>query len=424
MKSPRHNVAKSITIWQKLNPSRPTDVAGLARVRVFAPSIPLKIWKLAMSPNKTMNRIQVPIVLLLSIWFSATAGAQRLMADEHPVPSSPAWLTYSGGDGPGAGKHIVLIAADQEYRSEQSMPMLAKILATHHGFACTVLFGVNDKGQVDPTMPVYPNKGEESNFKEHNIPGLEYLEKADLVIFFTRLLTLPREQQELIVRYLDSGKPILGLRTANHGFRHELPYKIAGKQVQFGNHILGGSFMSHHGNWHQDSTRGDLVAEMKEHPILTGVKDIWGPSDVYRTFKEGGNLPEGCTALVLGQPLLGRKRGGQDNPVKEALPVAWFKNWQTSDGKTARVFHSTMGSGKDFESAGLRRLVVNASYWCLGLESEISAINSVAYVGQYEPLASGFDYVKLGVIPQMPHAYDTNDTPAENSCSEVPVKCQ
>ena len=95
---------------------------------------------------------------------------------------NPQWLTYPGGDGPGKGKRIVLIAADQEYRSEESMPMMAKVLSTHHGFDCTVLFAVNDKGEVDPTMPVYPEKGKE--FKEHHIPGLEHLASADLVIFF------------------------------------------------------------------------------------------------------------------------------------------------------------------------------------------------------------------------------------------------
>jgi hypothetical protein len=97
----------------------------------------------------------------------------------HPVPENPLWLTYRGKDGPGKGKHIVLIAADQEYRSEQSMPMMARILSEKHGFDCTVLFGVNDQGMVDPTMPVYPKKGEEDAFKHHNIPGLEHLEKAE-----------------------------------------------------------------------------------------------------------------------------------------------------------------------------------------------------------------------------------------------------
>ncbi len=334
-----------------------------------------------------------------------TAAAQQFCAAEQQVSESPAWLSYSGEKGPGTGKHVVLIAADQEYRSEQSMPMLAKILANHHGFQCTVLFGVNDMGQVDPTMPVYPVKGEEEKFRPHSIPGLEHLEQADLVIFFNRLLTLPQGQQEQIVRYLDSGKPLIGLRTANHGFRPELPYKIADKQVQFGRDILGGTFLGHHGNWHRDSTRGDLVVAMRDHPILRGVSDIWGPSDVYRTYKQGEQLPEGCTALVLGQPLIGREVDGVDNPDKEPLPVAWIKNWQTSDGQSARVFHSTMGSGKDFECEGLRRLVVNASYWCMGLENEIAATSSVAYVGEYKPLASGFDYAKLGVSPQIPAAY-------------------
>ncbi len=137
----------------------------------------------------------------------------------------------------------------------------------------------------------------------------------------------------------------------------------------------------------------------------TGVSDIWGPSDVYRTYKQGEQLPEGCTALVLGQPLIGREPGGPDNPEKEALPIAWIKHWQTSDGKTSRVFHSTMGSGRDFENAGLRRLVCNAAYWCVGLESKISATSRVEYLGEYKPWGSGFDYETLGVIPQLTRAY-------------------
>jgi len=215
---------------------------------------------------------------------------------------------------------------------------------------------MNEDGLVDPTTPVYPKKGAEDQFKSHHIPGLEQLADADLVIFFTRLLTLPDDQLEHIVAYLDSGKPIIGLRTANHGFRRALPYKIGDKkQVHFGREILGGSFMGHHGNWHRDSTRGDVIDAVKDHPIVRGVKDIWGPSDVYRTYKEGTGLAEGCTALVMGQPLIGREHGGADNPKKIPLPVAWYKHWETSGGKKARVFQSTMGSAKDLESEGLRR---------------------------------------------------------------------
>ncbi len=325
-------------------------------------------------------------------------------AEAHPVPKSPLWLTFDGGDGPGKGKHVLLLAAEQEYRSEQSMPMMAAILAARNGFDTTVLFSVNADGLVDPTMPTDPVKGKEAEFKGHNVPGLEYLASADLVILFNRHLTLPADQMAKIVDYLDSGKPFIAIRTANHGFRGPIPYEIDGKQVRLAD-IVGGAFMNHHGNWHQDSTRGDIVEAMKDHPILTGVEDIWGPSDVYRTYKEGGSLPEGCTALVLGQPLIGRKQGGADNPEKEPLPVVWFKTWKTSKGKEARVLHSTMGSAADFESPGLRRLIINGVYWGLGMEDKISPDTSVDYVGEYKPLDTGFDYKNLGVTAHKPEFY-------------------
>jgi outer membrane protein assembly factor BamB len=331
-----------------------------------------------------------------TIFFNQSLGDEPAPAEPHNTP----WLTYPGGDGPGKGKRIVLISAEQEYRSEQSMPMIAKILSQHHGFDCTVLFGVNARGEVDPTMPVYPEKGKEAEFKEHHIPGLEHLASADLVIFFTRLLTLPPTEQQQIVDYIDSGKPLIALRTANHGFRGPLPYKINGKQVRWGEDILGGSFMNHHGRWHADSTRGFFDKDHAQHPILTGVTDIWGDSDVYRTYKEGTNLPPECTALVWGQPLMGRKPDDLPNDKLELLPVAWVKPWQTSDGKTARVFHCTMGSGIDLKSPGLRRLVINSAYWCIGMEESISASRSVEIVGSYEPLESGFNYDELGVKPR------------------------
>lgn len=323
----------------------------------------------------------------------------------HPVPESSEWLAYPGGDGPGKGKHIVLITADQEYRSEQALPMMAGILSKHHGFDCTVLFGMNDEGKVDPTMPVYPDKGKEAEFKEHTIPGLEHLASADLVIIVTRLLTLPDDQLKNIVSYLDSGKPIIALRTANHGFRSPLPYQMNGKTVRFGEDILGGTFLGHHGNWHADSTRGTIVEALKDHPIATGVTDIWGPSDVYRTYPEGSSLPADCTALVWGQPLVGRNHDDKPNLRKEPLPVAWFKIWKTSEGKKARIFHSTMGSARDLESPDLRRLITNAAYWGMGLEKAITPDRSVDYTAPYKPLASGFNYEKLGVIPKLPASY-------------------
>ena len=306
------------------------------------------------------------------------------------------WLEYSGKQGlPGNGKKVVLIAADQEYRSEQSMPMLAKMLAERHGFDTTVLFALNEDGLVDPTQKI---KWEDETVM-HNIPGLEKLADADLMILFSRLITLPDAQLQHFYDYLDSGKPIMAFRTANHGFIG-FDYQLDGKRINFGEAVLGGSFRGHHGRWHQDSTLGRVIESVKDHPVVRGVDTMWGPTDVYRTYPEGGSLPEGCTALVMGQPQLTREEGSGDNPDLIPLPVVWVKSWTGRTGKTARVFHSTMGSGKDFEDVDVRRVAVNATYWCLGLEDQIDPQSNVDPVGEYAPLVSGFNYPKLGVKPR------------------------
>ncbi len=316
--------------------------------------------------------------------------------NEIPAADAPQWLTYPGGDGPGKGRHIVLISAEQEYRSEQSLPMLARILSERHGFKCTVLFSLNQDGLVDPTQKI---RWQDKSVM-HSIPGLELLKSADLMILQSRLITLPEAQVQHVVDYIDSGKPVIGIRTANHGFLQSFPYKLNGKKVKFGDDVLGGAFRGHHGNWHRDSTRGIVVPEQKDHPILRGVTDVWGPSDVYRTYPKDGQLPGACTALMFGQPLTGRDHDDPPNKKKIALPIAWTKTWTGSTGVAARVFHVTMGSAKDYQSAGLRRMTINAAYWCLGLEDQISAGRSVDYVGPYEPLSSGFNYPKLKVIPR------------------------
>src|SRR6187549_3605857 len=74
------------------------------------------------------------------------------------------WVVYEGKEGPGKGKHIVFLSGDEEYRSEEGLPMLAKILAERHGFKCTVLFPINpEDGSIDPTVTT-------------NMPGAEALD--------------------------------------------------------------------------------------------------------------------------------------------------------------------------------------------------------------------------------------------------------
>ena len=260
--------------------------------------------------------------------------------------------------------------------------------------------------EVDPTLPA-PFKGEDKD-KRHNIPGLEHLAKADCVIWLSRFLQLPDEQMKHFHDYFDSGKPLLALRTANHGFWKGKPYIKDGATVEL-RELLGGKFMGHHGGWHRESTRGILVSENSEHPILKGVKDIWGTSDVYRCHSDKFPFGQDCTALVMGQPLVDLSRDAEPNKKKQPLPISWVKPWVGNKGLTSRVFNLTMGSAKDFENEGVRRLTINAVYWGMGLEDSIDANRSVEIVGPYKPLRSGFNYEKFGVQPHKPAFYKADD---------------
>jgi hypothetical protein len=337
-----------------------------------------------------MKNVIIALSIFVAIALEAVAASTKPNDSKNSL-----WLNYSGAKGPGKGRHIVLIAADQEYRSEQSMPMLAKVLSKHHGFDCTVLFSVNEKGEVDPTMPA-PFK---DKTKRHNIPGLKHLAKADCVIWLSRFMHLTEEQMQYFYDYFDSGKPLIALRTANHGFWGELQYKKGGKNVSL-REMLGGTFMGHHGGWHREATRGVVVSDNKKHPILVGVEDIWGTSDVYRCHNDKNPFPKDCTSLVLGQPLINLKKDAPPNAKKEPLPVAWTKTWAGNKGLGSKIFHFTMGSAVDFENEGVRRMTVNAVYWGLGMEKEIKPDSSVAIIGDYKPLKAGFNYEKLGVKPR------------------------
>ena len=299
-------------------------------------------------------------------------------------------LVYEGASGPGKGKHIVLIAGDQEYRSEEAIPMLAQILAKRHGFKCTVLFAMNPKtGAIDPAAT-------------DNIPGLETLRSADLAVLFLRWLELPDGQMKEIIDYTNSGKPIVGLRTSTHPFRYQkhldspyAKYDWKSKQMEggYGRQVLGETWISHYGVHQKESTRGVITAGMEKHPILKGVSDIWGESDVYAIT----TLPGDSTPLVMGQVLSGMEHDSPPNAEKKLTPVAWTKSYSGDSGKKARVFTTTMGHANDFKNEGFRRMVVNASYWALGMEDRIAEKSNVDPAGPYDPNPVGFGKHKQGL---------------------------
>jgi type 1 glutamine amidotransferase len=308
------------------------------------------------------------------------------------VVSAEPWIVFEGTQGPGKGKHIVFVTGDEEYRSEESMPMLAKIMATEHGFKCTVLFAINkDSGQIDPTTV-------------DNIPGLEALDTADLMVMFLRFRELPDEQMKRILDYTNSGKPIVGLRTSTHAFnfakRKDSPYAKYSYQDKtfeggYGRQVFGETWINHYGVHQKESTRGLIAPGMETNPIVKGVQDIWGPSDVYALTTLQGD----CKPLILGQVLAGMNPTDGPNPDKKLVPVAWTKSYMGTVGKAARVFATTMGHGDDFKNEGFRRLMVNACYWAMGLEDKISAQSKVDIVGEYNPNKIGFGGHKKGLVP-------------------------
>ena len=308
---------------------------------------------------------------------------------------------------------IVFITGDEEYRSEEGMPQIAKILNQHHGFNCKVLFAQDpDKpGIVDP------------NYLS-NIPGLECLSDADLMVIFTRFRALPDQQMKLIDNYLKSGRPVLGIRTATHAFHFtekdslssfshygNFNHAEGSWEGGFGRLILGEKWISHHGNHGNQSTRGLKAPGTKDHPIWNGIEEgtIWGPTDVYGVRLP---LPGDAQPIVMGQcidrsaefdendPRLGMRPSDAELPGKietegtlidqndPMMPIAWVKSYQIPGGHQGKSFTSTIGSSTDLMEPGTRRLIVNAVFWLLDFDVPERA--NVDIVGNYSPTKFGF----------------------------------
>ncbi|MGA2866694.1 MAG: ThuA domain-containing protein [Verrucomicrobiota bacterium] len=304
-------------------------------------------------------------------------------------------VVYEGKSGPGHGKHIVFLSGDEEYRSEEALPMMAKLLAERHGFKCTVLFAINPAtGAIEPTIL-------------DNIPGLDALDSADLCFMALRFRELPDAQMKHFVDYLNAGKPIIALRTSTHAFQYnrdkQSPYAKFDWRSRdwpggFGQQVLGETWVDHHGKHGVESTRGLINQAFKDHPILRGVTDIWCPTDVYAV----AHLPADAKVLVRGQVLAGMKPSDPpvDGPKNDPLmPLVWLRDYTGESGKTSKILTTTMGAAVDLQSEGLRRLLVNACYWSLGLEDHLPAKANVDYVGAYEPGWFGYGKFKPGVKP-------------------------
>jgi hypothetical protein len=321
-------------------------------------------------------------------------------------------VKYEGTKSIAKGKHIVLIASDHEYRGEETLPAMARILAKHHGFDCTVLFGVDKNGEIKAG--------------ESNIPGLEALESADGMIMFTRFQALPDEQMKHIDAYLKRGGPVMGLRTSTHGFKYgnkesayskyDFQAKNEDYKLGFGHQVLGQTWVGHYGRNHSQSTRITIIPEKAGHVILTGVSNIHIQCGAYNAVPQ-----DDWNILTMAQPLMSMKIDGEPDASKPPMASEWTREYAGENGKIGRVFTSLYGASEDVLNDGYRRMLVNATYWTLGLEAKIVADSPIDFVGKYQPNTfRGGGYAR-GVKPAMYNGFES-PIPANNITSEPKKK--
>jgi hypothetical protein len=308
-------------------------------------------------------------------------------------------VVYEGGEGVGKGKHVVLLAGDEEYRSEESLPMLGQLLSKHHGFKSTVCFSLNEAGEIDPKAG-------------GSLSHPESLDSADAIVMLLRFRYWDDATMKRFQAALDRGVPVIALRTSTHAFNP--PKEGAwGKWAWndesggWGKKVLGETWVSHWGKHKFEATRSVAEAGAEKSALLRGVGEIFGDSDVYEAHP-----PEDVKVLLRGQVVAGmtpesgaaeqskKTVKGVEQPVNEPMmPIAWTRELKNEAGTVNRVFCTTMGAATDLVDEDLRRLVVNGVFWGLGLEVPEKA--DVTLVNSYEPSKYGFDGFKVGVKPEV-----------------------
>lgn len=311
------------------------------------------------------------------------------------------------------GKHIVLIAGDEEYRSEEAMPMMGEVLA-RHGFKCTVLFSMGNDGKtIDPN-------------KQTSLSYPEALNSADMVFLNIRFRNWPDETMAKFQATLERGVAVMALRTSTHAFKIGGKSKYAqygtgykGKEWQggFGREVLGETWVNHHGHHAFEGCRARVETGQENSPIMKGVGEIFVTSDVY-----GANPKQPSTILMRGNVTKTLKPESEEIKAKNnpAQPVVWTREYSWPNGNTNKVLTTTMGAGIDLVDDNLRLLLVNAAHERLGLPvpNKADASLPAGYkpsfykVGKYRKGCTPEDFISGGKAHQMP-AYPIPDRSAK-----------
>ncbi len=339
----------------------------------------------------------IPSIIILIFFAVVSTGCESAASEQSEqadAPPNPHLISFEGDSGPGLGKHIVLLAGDHEYRSEEILPAMARILSKHFGFKTSVFFTLDEEGFIQPGSS--------------HIRGLEALQTADLVVMGLRFQNFPNVEMQHIVDYLDRAGPIIGLRTSTHAFdgmegefaRFNWNNEDETYFKGFGRQVLGETWAGHYGTNHEQSSL--VIPEQADHPIFRGVSDMHVQSGGYYADP----MPD-SEVLARGTVLNGKSADAPAADDKEQVPVVWTRSYEGSDDQTGRVFTTTHGAGEDFLNDGFRRMLINAAFWALSMEDEIEPTNVVDLVGPYNPVLFAFDGYRLGVRPSDMAGWDT-----------------
>lgn len=239
---------------------------------------------------------------------------------------------------------VAFIIAENEYHANQTLPAFAHELLLTKGVNCEFALG----------KPDYTGEG------IHNIENLQILKAADLTVIFVRRRALPSGQMSLIKEYVQSGKPVLGIRTASHAFNANQVVPNSGGGVasatgnvsgfldqwpEFDKEVLGGNYMGHYGTMKQGIVFS-VVPGMENHPIFKGVspEDFVGPVAPLHTLYENRPLRSANIQVLL----LGTI------PEKPVEPVFWINNREKG-----KAIYTSLGHWDDWKIEKFRQIMVN-----------------------------------------------------------------
>lgn len=286
------------------------------------------------------------------------------------------------GDTNTGGPHAVFVIGDREYRSEESMPMLARILKNRYGFEVTLCFSVTDDGVIDPNRP-------------DHIEGLEALNDADVMIVYISWRQLPSDQLAFIMDFIREGGAVAGFRPTVLPFEYPGDHEYAHLNTEWPHEVLGLRWISHHGA--DSSTDAFPIEERGDHPILNGIEPFHVRSWLYNAEE---HVHENVQPLMTGRAVRGAGPDGER--FSDPHPVAWTHTRTEAYGG-GRTFFTTMGAAEDFHNAFLRRLSLQGIFWAVGQEDQIpkQGLNAEPFIAyDPEPSAFGDEAYKQGVRPE------------------------